>query len=113
MRISDWSSDVCSSDLCADVGDQDARRGAPRARRDRRPCAGQLSRADGPQPRRLVQDRKSVVEGKSVSVRVDLGGRRIIKKKTKTNTQADSTTRSIKRTTRREGKHTVKNKETE
>src|SRR3546814_18161286 len=27
------------------------------------------------------QDRKSVVEGKSVSVRVDLGGRRIIKKK--------------------------------
>src|SRR3546814_974345 len=28
------------------------------------------------------QDRKSVVQGKSVSVRVDLGGRRIIKKKT-------------------------------
>src|SRR3546814_18413882 len=28
------------------------------------------------------QDRKSVVEGKSVSVRVDLGGRRIIKQKT-------------------------------
>src|SRR3546814_13789703 len=28
-----------------------------------------------------VGDRKSVVEGKSVSVRVDLGGRRIIKKK--------------------------------
>src|SRR3546814_12550810 len=28
-------------------------------------------------------DRKSVVEGKSVSVRVDLGGRRIIKKKQK------------------------------
>src|SRR3546814_14026589 len=27
-------------------------------------------------------DRKSVVSGKSVSVRVDLGGRRIIKKKT-------------------------------
>src|SRR3546814_19968200 len=32
-------------------------------------------------------DRKSVVEGKSVSVRVDLGGRRIIKKKTINNTQ--------------------------
>src|SRR3546814_13210445 len=29
------------------------------------------------------QDRKSVVEGKSVSVRLDLGGRRIIKKKKK------------------------------
>src|SRR3546814_19089207 len=28
------------------------------------------------------KDRKSVVSGKSVSVRVDLGGRRIIKKKT-------------------------------
>src|SRR3546814_13344152 len=31
-------------------------------------------------------DRKSVVEGKSVSGRVDLGGRRIIKKKKKTRT---------------------------
>src|SRR3546814_13452225 len=30
-----------------------------------------------------LQDRKSVVEGKSVSVRVDFGGRRIIKKKKK------------------------------
>src|SRR3546814_20888783 len=30
-----------------------------------------------------VQDRKSVVKGKSVSVRVDLGGRRNIKKKNK------------------------------
>src|SRR3546814_14269826 len=29
---------------------------------------------------RLIKDRKSVVEGKSVSVSVDLGGRRIIKK---------------------------------
>src|SRR3546814_20406592 len=33
----------------------------------------------------LAGDRKSVVEGKSVSVRVDLGGRRIIKKKKITN----------------------------
>src|SRR3546814_15086537 len=31
--------------------------------------------------RQLVTDRKRVVEGKSVSVRVDLGGRRIIKNK--------------------------------
>src|SRR3546814_20607498 len=30
----------------------------------------------------LVRGRKSVVSGKSVSVRVDLGGRRIIKQKT-------------------------------
>src|SRR3546814_19743071 len=33
----------------------------------------------------LCTDRKSVVSGKSVSVRVDLGGRRIINKKKKTN----------------------------
>src|SRR3546814_13453397 len=33
----------------------------------------------------LREDRKSVVEGKSVSVRVDLGGGRIIKKKKKEN----------------------------
>src|SRR3546814_13587304 len=33
----------------------------------------------GPYP--LTLDRKSVVSGKSVSVRVDLGGRRILKKK--------------------------------
>src|SRR3546814_15886315 len=32
----------------------------------------------------IAGDRKSVVEGKRVSVRVDLGGRRILKKKTKT-----------------------------
>src|SRR3546814_13958402 len=30
-----------------------------------------------------LRDRKSVVSGKSVAVRVDLGGRRVIKKKTK------------------------------
>src|SRR3546814_20951621 len=34
-------------------------------------------------------DRKSVVEGKSVSVRVDLGGRRIIKQKNKTRVVED------------------------
>src|SRR3546814_20720226 len=32
---------------------------------------------------RIALDRKSVVEGKSVSVRVDLGGSRILKKKKK------------------------------
>src|SRR3546814_16925619 len=41
-----------------------------------RPCASR------PFPtRHLPQDRKSVVWGKRVSVRVDIGGRRIIKKK--------------------------------
>src|SRR3546814_19593245 len=36
-----------------------------------------------PKPGQTVEDRKSVVSGKSVSVRVDLGGRRIIKKQQK------------------------------
>src|SRR3546814_14659984 len=34
-------------------------------------------------PAEAVKDRKSVVEGRSVSVRVDLGGRRSIKKQNK------------------------------
>src|SRR3546814_2723660 len=38
----------------------------------------------GSEPISHRQDRKSVVSGKSVSVRVDLGGRRLIKKNTKT-----------------------------
>src|SRR3546814_13399755 len=37
------------------------------------------------------RDRKSVVTGKSVSVRVDLGGRRTINKKNITNTKTNST----------------------
>src|SRR3546814_11785666 len=87
MRISDWSSDVCSSDL--------RRRG--RLGPDRRPrLAALLCQLGGGLDGRFVRrgaatelvergdprpDRKSVVSGKSVSVRVDLGGRRIIKKK--------------------------------
>src|SRR3546814_15005196 len=95
MRISDWSSDVCSSDL-AEAG---ARRGA--AARDSRAPEARLRRAD----RRLAEarpaadalppaveagggDRKSDVSGKSVSGRVDPGGSRIIKKK---NTHVETT----------------------
>src|SRR3546814_16522012 len=44
---------------------------------------------------RRIGDRKSVVQGKSVSVRVDLGGRRIIKKK-KANTTKVHTSDWIK-----------------
>src|SRR3546814_12254323 len=44
--------------------------------------------ADDENPEQLL-DRKSVVKGKSVSVRVDLGGRRIIKKKNKYNKHED------------------------
>src|SRR3546814_11945678 len=82
MRISDWSSDVCSSDLLAVVQLE-----AEPRRRDDRKVPARVGR-DGLQvpvhhPGRLprAEDRKSVVSGKSVSVRVDLGGRRIIKKK--------------------------------
>src|SRR3546814_14297852 len=92
MRISDWSSDVCSSDLgfgglcssgfgfgqgsdcflfgCA-VGGGSLEAEAV--------VSGFEDVAVMSQP--VEQgDRKSVVWGKSVSVRVDLGGRRIIKK---------------------------------
>src|SRR3546814_13680235 len=107
MRISDWSSDVCSSDLVVE-GEQ--RAGVPH-RRERRGCPAtdllggrglvaqlRVGRLEGAQlAEQLVVlgvgddrcvldvvalDRKSVVSGKSVSVRVTLGGRRIIKKKT-------------------------------
>src|SRR3546814_2785824 len=64
VLISDWSSDVCSSDLGIGV--------TRTARLDT-----ELDRAGQAVDRRLI-DRKSVVEGKSVSVRVDLGARRNI-----------------------------------
>src|SRR3546814_12600572 len=117
MRISDWSSDVCSSDLHAATilalmkepdeamareGDGDIWRrmvdAALRARWDldaalhgpaEAPPGGTDEEGDMPINAGDMQkkdpaswlDRKSVVYGKSVSVRVDLGGRRIIKKK--------------------------------
>src|SRR3546814_16058857 len=80
MRISDWSSDVCSSDLsigcgiCCSRGEAPQSRGSSIHRAIRRGARGERILM-------IQQDRKSVVSGKSVSVRVDLGGRRIIKKK--------------------------------
>src|SRR3546814_3568919 len=71
MRISDWSSDVCSSDL-KPIAEEHLMPGRVAVRRRRRPRARQ---------RRIGSaDWKCVVSGKSVSVRVDLGGRRIINK---------------------------------
>src|SRR3546814_12852712 len=97
MRISDWSSDVCSSDLVAQrigaeqrgVGfgaeDIDERAGVERVdmlgierQAGAREPVGDPRVGDAQAPDR---DRESVVYGKSVSVRVDLGGRRIIKNK--------------------------------
>src|SRR3546814_12542314 len=105
MRISDWSSDVCSSDLSrrpglsGEVLLQSRRYRLPRLadadRRGRRrgllgsvvPGMRAGDGADGggsaalPDRHRQRADRKSAVSGKSVSVRVDLGGRRNIQKK--------------------------------
>src|SRR3546814_14705185 len=95
MRISDWSSDVCSSDLqgagaarghcgCAEypaqIPDRDPVRNGARGP----PHLAARARwrlSARPVPDRH-QDRKSVVSGKSVSVRVHLGGSCIIQKKT-------------------------------
>src|SRR3546814_11530285 len=105
MRISDWSSDVCSSDLRvyskwryvpevdAFFGITNVDLGFVLYRLDRSaaapaPAVLHTVAADSPQqppapaPAGAPKDRKSVVYGKSVSVRVDLGGRRIINKKT-------------------------------
>src|SRR3546814_11243376 len=112
MRISDWSSDVCSSDLSphrpgpGSAPSHDAlrrpvrlartegsRRARRRARQNRPGPSARALRAQGfgeQAPRRggpvglLPEDRKSVGEGKGVSVRVDSGGRRNIKKKNNT-----------------------------
>src|SRR3546814_17096639 len=81
MRISDWSSDVCSCDLNGDVVQfadfeqrflKDQRGGALHDLADSRSL---LLTGEG-----AASDRKSVVQGKSVSERVDIGGRRSIKK---------------------------------
>src|SRR3546814_12406320 len=94
MRISDWSADVCSSDLlrygafagastCSNAARRKSRYQddqAPHHSRGRR--QGRRLHCDGFQgDRPNHRDRKRVVEGKSVSVRVALGGRRIRKNK--------------------------------
>src|SRR3546814_15245106 len=120
MRISDWSSDVCSSDLLepqaqllwqqvklddrADsfstidfaTGDVLTGRAGLRLQGEYGGFQPYLHASlwhgfSGDQTTRFGTDpirtdlgaRKSVVQGKSGSVRVDLGGRRIIQKKTK------------------------------
>src|SRR3546814_6554406 len=76
VLISDWSSDLCSSDLPAVAPVCGGRRGsATVAQRHRREFC-RLARRSA----RRRQDRKSAAQGTSVSVSVDLGGRRIIKK---------------------------------
>src|SRR3546814_17902587 len=56
------------------------------------PVAGGGDHPTSPRTRSAsLSDRKSVVEGKSVSVRVDLGGRRSIKNKKQINNRTTST----------------------
>src|SRR3546814_20134969 len=120
MRISDWSSDVCSSDLFLDLKARQPSRsshaaaiaarysatavapnsqyasppmirmapsrskglemknGAPKTVRTKRAA---VTANGATATYNQTSDRKSVVAGKSVSVGVDLGGRRIMKKK--------------------------------
>src|SRR3546814_19944631 len=91
MRISDWSSDVCSSDLSRLLDEIYADAVALMHRHRRQleriadlvvanGCIGgdELRAAIGSEE----DERTSVVEGKSVSGRVHHGGRRIIKKNT-------------------------------
>src|SRR3546814_17888282 len=95
MRISDWSSDVCSSDLVLlhPTADQTQRFADGERRATRRALRDwQRLRAGGTLPTLQAlsplldfvawEDRTSAVSGKSVSERVDLGGRRILQKKT-------------------------------
>src|SRR3546814_16648460 len=94
MRISDWSSDVCSSDLGGYT-----RADLPLAAPAEATVWIEDIASDGPSsvleigdacvpPHRLRmaggydEDRKRAVQGKSVSVLVDLGGCGIIKKQT-------------------------------
>src|SRR3546814_14001224 len=101
VRISDLSSDVCSSDLVIVVVIVKAQRRADRRNGPCRICVTVARRPVACLPEgghRLYRglqvgprhgngtvvpqsgDRKSVAQGQRVSVRVDLGGRRIIKK---------------------------------
>src|SRR3546814_14346193 len=101
MRISDWSSDVCSSDLHhrADRGDGRRHRpdepdgkghrpvrgegiSVPDARHERADRRMRADHGGGDAAAAVAEpDRKSVVEGTRVSVRVNLGGRRTINTK--------------------------------
>src|SRR3546814_14099699 len=101
MRISDWSSDVCSSDLKASPDHFPPQRPPPLALtpscRRRRYCCSNPSqlattcRHSGDGSSQVgagllnLRDRKSVGKGKRVSVSVEFGGSRIIKKKKDTN----------------------------
>src|SRR3546814_7153357 len=87
MRISDWSSDVCSSDRVVRRFLRNPGHHLGQSHDARPPfllfClwrSGVRSRGRHPDRRVEALDRKEVVEGKRELVRVDFGGRSIIKK---------------------------------
>src|SRR3546814_20579012 len=96
MRISDWSSDVCSSDLNVNIGTSGAENsgafGGEKETGGGRESGSDAWRAYMRRQTNTINysdalplaERKSVVSGKSVSVSVDLGGSRIIKTNTAT-----------------------------
>src|SRR3546814_20643416 len=97
MRISDWSSDVCSSDLegrdsrqllrleraLLDRGHVVAERLLVAVGLSGRPVEAAAQRRERSRGELGMRDRRGVVEGKSVSVSVEHGGRGIINKKRK------------------------------
>src|SRR3546814_11427047 len=107
MRISDWSSDVCSSDLpCVEQDEVGGARigagglyvgagldgnGLPDGNAEA-PAYGRRAFGRLPAVKLERGDRKSVVWGTSVSGRVDLGGRRIIKTQQSNSTHQSTTT---------------------
>src|SRR3546814_19106894 len=111
MRISDWSSDVCSSDLihmgAAGEGLWLTRESLRvsfaypflqlKCRRVTTVVASRNVTALAFNKKLGFTDRKSVVSGTSVSVRVDLGGRRIIKKKRQQYRRAHTRTRKSRK----------------
>src|SRR3546814_18717969 len=93
MRSSDWSSDVCASDLggclllaAGSSDQQDANEQSNRRHGGSLPFRGNgahqflRGRSRRPVTQLWSTDRKSVVYGRRVSVRVALGGRRNLKK---------------------------------
>src|SRR3546814_12292358 len=109
MRISDWSSDVCSSDL-AEANEEEKRRVEEKRRAEENAERNPVEVPAEPEvaPAEVRSEERRV--GKSVSVRVDLGGRRIIKKK---NTKRKKRTADVKTQTINQTLNYIQNQNTQ
>src|SRR3546814_16593957 len=117
MRIIDWSSDVCSSDLHGNIRMTETPK-SPKSKKSKKLQAFMCMSCNDPETSEIVFATSNVaarrihtnsqgtdfadaqitrkkerseerLSGKSVPVRVDLGGRRIIKKKNKVKKEQD------------------------